>query len=164
MDLNMKMSSKIASAFFTLTALVLVSGIAGYYGVNRLSESLEYVTGPAWDSADGAMEGSISTQAEMLVIEEIFAGLANMETVHAEMKAHSDSAEEAMDRMKNSGLLSESATARAINAEHEYVQAAEEVVEQFEAFLSAGDLKEAMGEAGVLDAPTTIILNELGKG
>lgn len=36
--------------------------------------------------------------------------------------------------------------------------------EQVEGFLSNGELKEAMGAAGVLEAPTVIILNESGKG
>lgn len=37
-------------------------------------------------------------------------------------------------------------------------------IEEFEAFLGADDLKEAMGAAGVLEAPTVIILNEVDKG
>ena len=37
-------------------------------------------------------------------------------------------------------------------------------IEQLEAFLGADDLKEAMGAAGVLEAPTIIILNEVDKG
>ena len=37
-------------------------------------------------------------------------------------------------------------------------------IEQFEAFLGADDLKEAMGAAGVLEAPTVIILDEVEKG
>ena len=134
MDLNMKMSSKIGAAFLILTALVLTCGIAGYYGVNKLSDSLEYVTGPAWDSADGAMEASIATQAEMLVIEEVFAGLADMSTVHAEMKEHADTAETALARMTAAGLISESATREVIDAEHGYKAAAEHVVAEFERF------------------------------
>lgn len=39
-----------------------------------------------------------------------------------------------------------------------------ESIDEFEAFFGADDLKEAMGAAGVLEAPTTIILNEIGKG
>lgn len=38
-----------------------------------------------------------------------------------------------------------------------------ESIEKFEAFFGADDLKEAMGAAGVLEAPTTIILNEVSK-
>ena len=37
-------------------------------------------------------------------------------------------------------------------------------VEQFEAFIGANELKEAMGAAGVLEPPTIIVLNEIAKG
>lgn len=37
-------------------------------------------------------------------------------------------------------------------------------IEQLEAFLGADELKEAMGAAGVLEAPTVIILDEVNKG
>jgi len=134
MNLNMKMSSKIGAAFLSLTALVLVCGITGYYGVNRLSQSLEYVTGPAWDSADGAMEGSIGVQAKMLVIEEVFAGLADKAEAHDEMKEHAKTAKEALDRMKNAGLISDADVSRVIDAEQDYEAAAEIVVSEFEAF------------------------------
>ncbi|MCW8830462.1 MAG: methyl-accepting chemotaxis protein [Gammaproteobacteria bacterium] len=134
MNLNVKMSTKIGAAFLILTVLVLVCGIAGYYGVNRLSQSLEYVTGPAWDSADGAMEASIGTQGEMLVIEEIFAGNANMATAHEEMKAHADSAAEALHRMTSSGLISEGDVRRVEDAAKDYLAQADRVVAEFKRF------------------------------
>ena len=37
-------------------------------------------------------------------------------------------------------------------------------MEQFNAFVGADDLKQAMGEAGVLEAPHIIILHETDKG
>ena len=134
MNMNMKMSSKIGAAFLTLTAFVLVSGITGYYGVNKLSESLEYLTGPAWDTADGAMNGSIKMQSEMLVIEEIFAGLANVETAHDEMKAFADEAHEALGKMKAAGLLDDAMVRDVTEADHDYEAAAEKVVSEFEKF------------------------------
>ena len=117
-----------------MNALVLVCGIAGYYGVNRLSESLEYVTGPAWDVAGGAMEGGLSKQQTMLLIEEIFSGLANMDTVHAEIEKSDDVAEKAGARMRNSGLLSDVGVSKSIEVESHFDKAADEVVKQFAAF------------------------------
>jgi hypothetical protein len=37
-------------------------------------------------------------------------------------------------------------------------------IKEFEAFLGADELKKAMGAAGVLEAPTIIILNEVNTG
>lgn len=45
-----------------------------------------------------------------------------------------------------------------------YVITTWENIEKFEAFMGAPDLKAAMGAAGVIEAPTTIILNEISKG
>lgn len=134
MNLNMKMSSKIAGAFLILTLLVVACGITGYFGVNRLSASLEYVTGPAWDSADGAMEASIGMQSEMLLIEKMFAGMADFVTLHDDLDGHQKSAEAALARMKNAGLLSEAEIRKVIEAETDYVETVNRVAEDFEKF------------------------------
>jgi len=134
MNINMNMSSKIRAAFFLLTVLVLICGITGYYGVNKLSASLEYLTGPAWDTADGAMNGSIKTQAEMLVIEEVFAGLANLETAHDEIKGFADEAHESLELMKAAGLLDE-ATIRDIDeADEDFEEISVRVISEFKKF------------------------------
>lgn len=131
---NMNMASKISAAFVLLTSLVVISGVTGYYGVTRLSESLQYVTGPAWDSADGAMEGSIGTQSQMLVIDKIFSGFVEHDKVTEELKSHSDQAHEALWRMKQSGLLSADNVKQVENAEKAYVEIADRVLEQFKVF------------------------------
>jgi len=131
---NTKMSSKIAAAFLVLISLVVISGVAGYYGVSRLSESLEYVTGTVWDAADGAMEGSISTQAQMLVIDKVFSGFAEFDRVAEDIKANSDKAHKALLRMKNSGLLSDEISRQAVEAEQAYKKAADGVLEHFKVF------------------------------
>ena len=134
MNINMKMSSKLGAAFLVLTALVLISGVTGYYSVTRLSDSLEYVTGPAWDAADGAMEGSIATEAEMLVIAKVFSGFADADKVAEELKANSDRAHKALLRMKGSGLLSGANIKQAENAEKAYQDVAERALEHFKVF------------------------------
>ena len=134
MNMNMKMSSKISAAFLVLTTLVLVCGITGFYGVTKLSESLKYVTGPAWDSADGAMEGSIGIQAGMLVNQEVFAGLADMNLVDAKRKKNSNSAKEALARMKAAGLIDDATVRDLIAAEKNYEATADKVVEEFKTF------------------------------
>ena len=42
--------------------MVLVCGGSGLYAVSALSGMLTTLTGPAWDTADGAMEGSIEIE------------------------------------------------------------------------------------------------------
>lgn len=42
-----------------LLSCTLGMGIVGWYGSQRLADLLSYVLGAAWQTADGAMEGSI---------------------------------------------------------------------------------------------------------
>ena len=44
---------------------MLLMAATGYFSGSRLSSILAYITGPAWDTADGAMETTIGIQAEM---------------------------------------------------------------------------------------------------
>ncbi|MDT8451928.1 MAG: methyl-accepting chemotaxis protein [Gammaproteobacteria bacterium] len=134
MNSNIKMSSKIGGAFIILTLLAVAIGITGYFGVSRLSSSLEYVTGPAWDSADGAMEASIGTQGEMLLVEKMFAGMADYVTLHDELNAHQVSAEAALSRVKNAGLLSDAELTDIQEAEIGYAATVKQVVAEFEKF------------------------------
>lgn len=134
MSLNMKMSSKIGAAFLLLTTMVLICGLTGYYGVSKLSESLRYVTGPAWNAADGAMEASIDIQAQMLLIEEVFVGFADLDMVESEIKLHSDSAHDALLRMKNSGLLNKADVAQVVDLTESYDAIASRVLNNFSAF------------------------------
>ncbi len=134
MSNNMKMSSKIGAAFIVLTSLVLICGIAGYYGISKLGESLEYVTGPAWDSADGAMEASINVQSEMLVIEGLFSGANETVSVDNDRASFSSSADMAVKRMENSGLMSEADIRRLESLRGRYSASANRVVNDFIAF------------------------------
>ncbi|MDY6992710.1 MAG: GAF domain-containing protein, partial [Pseudomonadota bacterium] len=75
----MKVSTKIGGSFFFLSLFVLIAGIAGYYGIYRLSQSLDFVTHSAWYAADGAMETIIGIQHQMIALERI---VAHAETHH----------------------------------------------------------------------------------
>jgi len=64
--LSLKVTTKIGLGFLLMAATLLISSVAGFLSTNRLSASLNYITGPAWDTADGAMEGSIGLQEEII--------------------------------------------------------------------------------------------------
>ena len=57
---NLTIGQKLTLSFLTLVILILVTGSAGYHGITQLNERLAYVTGPARDTADGAMEVTLS--------------------------------------------------------------------------------------------------------
>lgn len=47
-------------------ALMLLNTWVGWQTSGKLSDLLSYITGPAWDTADGAMEGQIGVQQKSL--------------------------------------------------------------------------------------------------
>ncbi|MDY6994433.1 MAG: MCP four helix bundle domain-containing protein, partial [Pseudomonadota bacterium] len=107
----MKVSTKIGGSFFLLSAFVLIGGIAGYYGIHRLSQSLDFVTQNAWNAADGAMEAVIGIQQQMIALERL---IARTETRNEQEDALSKTLLEngksmmnpAIERMMASGLMS----------------------------------------------------------
>ena len=68
---NLTIGQKLTLSFPTLVILILVTGSAGYYGITQLNERLAYVTGPAWNTTDGATEGTIAVQQQMNAILEM---------------------------------------------------------------------------------------------
>ncbi|OYP28416.1 methyl-accepting chemotaxis protein [Rhodopirellula sp. MGV] len=68
---SMQLGERIAVGYVVVGALAVLCGLAGIFGVWRLSSSLSFILGPAWDSADGAMEGSIQIQSQMLATDGI---------------------------------------------------------------------------------------------
>jgi methyl-accepting chemotaxis protein len=105
--MSMNISTKIGGALLGLGAMVLVSGGAGYFAANQLSDGLDYVTTIAWDAADGAMEGTINLQGQIIVVHELLeetnpSTLRELEKELEDMKAGAD---ESIERMIATGLF-----------------------------------------------------------
>ena len=49
--------------------MLLLAGGAGLWGMNALIDRLNYISGNAWDAADGGMETVIMIQGEMIIVE-----------------------------------------------------------------------------------------------
>ncbi len=85
-------SSSIGARLNLLNLLMLLAlcgaGGAGIYGVVGLERMLAFVTGPAWQTADSAMETEMGLQREMLAVERVLresgstASVANYEQAH----------------------------------------------------------------------------------
>ena len=107
----MKVSTKIGGSFFLLSLFVLIAGIAGYYGIHRLSQSLDFVTQNAWDAADGSMEAVIGIQHQMIALEHIISHIEVLnEQEEATFKTLLNTGQSAMTtaikEMIDSGLIS----------------------------------------------------------
>lgn len=100
---------KIASGYLLIGLLVLACAGAGFFGLSTLSNTLEFLSGPAWNAADGAMEGTIQIEAQVIVINELVSGADNTSRDHDEAVRRLDEAREAtreaLDRMAATQLI-----------------------------------------------------------
>ncbi|MCC9600357.1 methyl-accepting chemotaxis protein [Stieleria sp. JC731] len=71
---TMQLGERIGVGYVAVGVLAVLCGIAGMVGVWRLSTSVSFILGPAWSTADGAMEGSIMIQSQMLAADAIIEG------------------------------------------------------------------------------------------
>lgn len=99
----MKIRTKMALGFSLSAILIAVAGIYSINNILKLTEEINYVVGPAWDTADGAMEGSIEIEAEMLAVGR-YLERTNTQALD-DIKKHAVAADEALARMKAAGLL-----------------------------------------------------------
>lgn len=100
----MKLSRKVSYSLASMLAIILVTVSIGLYSTHSLSSLLNFITTSAWDTADGAMEGSIGIKAQMLAVERLTSGKSNENKLL--LKKGEDLAEEALNRMMNAGLMS----------------------------------------------------------
>ncbi|MCA8948824.1 MAG: hypothetical protein KDE27_04935, partial [Planctomycetes bacterium] len=157
----MRISQKITLGFGGTTALLLVCAGSGVLGLRRLGDSVAKLSGPAWDTADGAMETTIGIQADMLVIEQVLDDRdENSETRLQAARAMSD---EAATRLANAGLLPEddvaqfrglerrraAAVAKLLRAQTEFTEARAELDRQIERCMAVGEVLEGIGDQAV---------------
>ncbi|MFP6789226.1 MAG: methyl-accepting chemotaxis protein [Thalassolituus sp.] len=98
----MSLSQRSTAALAILITLLLGLFFAGQYTRNELVTTLDYITGPAWDTADGAMEATITIEREMLLLNQLFAG-ENIDI--QQLKTAQTEAEEALNRLRLANLL-----------------------------------------------------------
>jgi len=101
----MTIRNKILAGFTFFIFLFLLNSYSGYHSVHIISESLKFVTGPAWDAADGAMEGTIGVQAEVITLQKRLLLNISEQQATSQLKQDVAFADEALGRMFASGLM-----------------------------------------------------------
>ena len=90
-----------------LAAFLVAMGIntyVGYSATEEMSDMLTYITGPAWNTADGAMEGQIELEKQIIVINRLQQKQIDFSSARKEMDSAIEGAEEALGRMKSQDL------------------------------------------------------------
>ena len=63
---KLTIAQKVNYGYAIMLLLICTVGYVSYAGSSRLQESLLFILGPAWSAADGAMEGSIGVQSQVV--------------------------------------------------------------------------------------------------
>ena len=113
--------------------LVVVIGLAGFFGINQLVNSLNFLTQNAWNAADGAMEGTIGIQQQLMAVEEIVTGNGTEES-RAKLKEGEETANEALGRMLDSTLYSKEEADKVRQQIAEYQTKREKVLADYAVF------------------------------
>ncbi|MGF1757277.1 methyl-accepting chemotaxis protein [Photobacterium sagamiensis] len=104
----MNISKKIHIGLGIMALILIIAAMAGFRGVNMVSDSLRFVTGPAWKAADGAMGATIGIQAEMIAMQRsLLSEISHQQAIEDIHKAERFGGE-ALESMMASGLMAES--------------------------------------------------------
>ncbi|MBL7647308.1 MAG: methyl-accepting chemotaxis protein [Candidatus Hydrogenedentes bacterium] len=152
--------AKIIGAFVAMAVFVLACGCAGLWGARSLKEVLDFLSGPAWSTADGAMEGTIGLELQMLAMRNIMAGV-DLETNERRLKEGQELAATAYGRAIDAKLLDQSLNEKFQAALKDYGARLEALREANAAFVLAQDAFDGHTAAFV---EFLVHMEELGDG
>lgn len=133
----MNIKLKLNVIFFSLLGLILLSSIVNFYSKSRFSDVLDFITGPAWDSADGAMEGSIEIERQMLLVAKIVSQGTSEHARKAlgeELNDAIKNADEALARMRRAGLVDVGKIKRLEETIKEFVETRQQLLQNSQIF------------------------------
>ncbi|HGK7311939.1 TPA: methyl-accepting chemotaxis protein [Aeromonas hydrophila subsp. hydrophila] len=126
-----------------LLSCTLGMGIVGWYGSQRLADLLSYVLGAAWQTADGAMEGSIELGNQSLYIQKMLRGMPLDEP---ELQRARAATADAMRRV-GEGRLIDATAINTMEQQHlAYQQQQEQLLALYRAFTSVDQALRASSE------------------
>lgn len=133
---RLQLGVKIGLGYFLMGLLIIVGGLAGLRSVRTLSDHIDYITGPAWQTADGSMEARIATLEQMAAIkavtldENVEQNTERIGTIETRQMA-------ALDEATEAGLMPKEHVADLRNVEEQYDQANKALMAAHEKFAAA---------------------------
>ncbi len=141
-----------------LLGCTLGMGAVGWYGSQRLADLLAYVLGSAWQTADGAMEGSIELGNQQLQIQKMQNGTP---LNRAELDAAKAATDEALARVSQGQLIDGAALSSMEQQKQAYQQQQEKLLTLYHAYTEAD---QALHHNADLMARLSTQLEEIGDG
>lgn len=105
--MSVKISTRVGVIFAGIAVMLLSCGGAGYYGAKKLADGLQYITTIAWDASDGAMEGIIHIQKQIIHLNHLANTTDEDEAkqIIAEIAEEETIADKALTLMAATGLI-----------------------------------------------------------
>ncbi|WP_316246915.1 methyl-accepting chemotaxis protein [Vibrio cholerae] len=158
----MRVKTKILVTFSVVGILVTALGIWTIKTMYSSSSGLSYIVGPAWDTADGAMETSIQIEAQMLAVNRLILG-EDSQRVEDILNTAIKEVDAASSRMIEAGLLSAAQTQQFSQFNSQYQQSRNALITRYKNYIETkksydkatqvlvdfGEKLEALGDSAV---------------
>ncbi|MFQ1941359.1 methyl-accepting chemotaxis protein [Aeromonas veronii] len=141
-----------------LLGCTLGMGVVGWYGSQRLANLLSYVLGAAWQTADGAMEGSIELGNQQLQIQKMQNGTP---LNRAELDSAKAATDDALARVSQGQLIDGAALATMEQHKQDYQQQQEKLLALYHAYT---EVDQALHHNADLMARLSTQLEVIGDG
>ena len=111
---SVQMRTKIVTGLAILATTLLAVGLIGGAGHFPAGDDPQYIVGPAWSTADGAMETTIQIEAQMILVDRILDSRDGTQYLAAVNEART-AAREALERVANAGIIPEQQVRRSLS-------------------------------------------------
>ncbi|EJH62761.1 methyl-accepting chemotaxis protein [Vibrio cholerae] len=130
----MRVKTKILVTFSVVGILVTALGIWTIKTMYSSSSGLSYIVGPAWDTADGAMETTIQIEAQMLAVNRLILG-EDSQRVEQILNTAITEVDTSSSRMIEAGLLSAAQTQQFYQFNSQYQQSRNALITSYKNYI-----------------------------
>lgn len=128
--------NKILIGFILMTSVLIAVWALGYRTVNHLSEGVDSLAGPVMDTLQGAGQGRIGLQQELLAMDRIFLGY-HLDTEMTRLEAGKLQATQAMTKLREAALVAPEKLGQLENLQSDYESALDTMVGAYQRFRQA---------------------------
>ena len=129
----MKLSTKSVAGLTIVGFTIVILASVAFYGINKLSDTLDYIVGPAWDTADGAMETTINLQRKINQTNETLVGREADDSAKIEA---TESANEALARLTKAAMISPNDLQTLQQNKRAYEQSEKQLIADYQEFVA----------------------------
>ena len=128
--------SKVQLGFFLMAVVLAAVWGLGFSGIQKQSEHLAFLSGPALDTTDGAGQGALGIQAEMLAMEKILQGY-HFDQQMTLLNQGKERAKASIMKLTDAGLISDASIAEVNGLNDSYEQSLDQALADYQEFGAA---------------------------